>query len=125
MTDFSLIGDKNYLKRDVSSGSASIAAPASAAPWIGGTSFYTEYTVIHSLGYVPEVRVFFEDSATDGKVYPAGGRRLSGLYPGLPPNSIICLWEVNASTLSITLESNTSKTGTRNIWWVIYLDQES
>lgn len=121
----SLIGDKNYLKRNSSSGTALIAAPATAAPWVGATAFYTPYTVTHNLGIIPKVRVYFENSATDTKLYPAGGRRLSGLYPGLPGNSIICLWEVTITTLTITLESNTAKTGNRNIYWVIYEDFEA
>lgn len=120
----SLTGKKNYLKRATSSGTASINAPATATPWVGGTDFYTEYSVIHDLGYVPEVRVYFENSATDGKIYPAGGRRNGGTYAGLAANSIICLWTVDETVLTITLESNTSKTGVRNIYFVIYLDFE-
>lgn len=125
MSILSLFGEKNTLKRSSLSDTANIAAPQTAAPWIGGTSFYTSYVVAHSLGYIPEVRVFFANSDSDGKIYPAGGRRLSGFYPGLAANQIICLWEVDATNLTITLESNTTKTGTRDIWWVIYLDTET
>jgi len=120
-----LFGEKNTLKRSTTTGTANIAAPATATPWVGGTDFYTSYTVNHNLGYLPEVRVFFANDASDGKIYPAGGRRLTGFYPGLAANSIICLWEVTTTTLTITLESNTSKTGNRDIWWVIYLDTET
>lgn len=112
-------GAKNLMKRVVYD-SASIAAPSTFSSWF---TYYTSYTVNHGLGYIPQLRVYFENSATDGKIYPAGGDRISGLYPGLAANSIFCLWEVDENNLTIYLESFTSKTGSRNIYWVIYLDQ--
>jgi len=119
MNDLFLTSNKNYLKRHSSTGQAGVAAPSVAS---GYGNFVTAYPVVHGLGFVPEVRVYFENSASDGKVYPAGGRRLTGDYPGLPINSIFCLYEVTTTTLTIYLESNTSKTGVRNIYWVIYAD---
>lgn len=119
MTKLALIGDKNYLKRDSISGSALVAAPSLASGW--GT-FASSRPVVHGFGFIPRLRVYFENSATDGKVYPAGGRRLTGGYPGLPPNSIFCTWEVDETTLTIYLESGTAKTGSRTVYWVIYKD---
>lgn len=121
MTDISLFGVKNNLKRDTSSGSASIAAPATVSAWV---NLITTYTVTHNLGVIPKVRVYFEQSATDGKIYPAGGRRFTGHYSGiaLDVNAIECLWEVTTTTLTIYLESIVAKTGNRNIYWVIYKD---
>lgn len=121
MSILSLFGEKNTLKRNSNTGTANIAAPSVLSAW---GNYVTTYSVNHSLGYVPEVRVFFANSASDGKIYPAGGRRLSGLYPGLAANSIFCLWEVSTTALTIYLESATSKTGNRDIWWVIYEDTE-
>ncbi len=114
-------GKKNYMKRAFSD-SVSIAAPSSLGSW--GT-YVSSYTITHNLGYIPQVRVYYENSATDGKVYPAGGRRVSGLYPGLAANSVFCTWELDDNDLTIHLESMTSKTGNRRIYWVIYLDYEN
>jgi len=121
MTDLSLFGEKNYLKRDATSGTTSITAPSTLTAW---GNYITTYNVVHGLGYIPQVRVFFEDSATDGKVYPAGGRRLAGTYPGIGGTPIFCLWEADETSLSIILESFSSQSGSRNIYWVIYKDFE-
>lgn len=119
MTDLALIGDKNYLKRDPSSGSTSIAAPSAYTSWF---MYATTYTVAHNLGYIPLARVYFENSATDGKVYPAGGVR-NGLYPGLAYGTdCYCLYELDENNLTIYLESGTAQTGNRTIYWVIYKD---
>lgn len=109
---------KNYLKRDVS-GSASIAAPNVATAW---GSFQSSYTVNHNLGYIPQIRVYYEESATDNKVYPAGGNQINGVYPGLPLGSIFCVWELSTTNLVIYLEANAALAGNRTIYWVIYLD---
>jgi hypothetical protein len=114
-----LIGSKNYLKRDPSSGKTSISAPTT----LGGYGLYVNsYTVSHNLGYIPRVRVYYENSASDGKLYPAGGSRSSGTYTGLPANSIICLWELDTTNLTIYLESKVAQVGSRNIYWIIYQD---
>lgn len=110
---------KNYLKRHPLSGSASVSAPSTS---ISGLYYRTTYTITHNLGYVPRIRVYYENSASDGKIYPAGGRRNGGTYVGLPFNSIYCLWEATSTTLTIYLESATTKTGVRNVYWVIYQD---
>lgn len=112
---------KNYLKRHPSSGSANVDAPTSTAAW---SNYVSTYTVTHNLGYVPMVRVYYEPNA-DGKVYPATGRRLAASGPGINYNDIICLWEVSSTTLTIYLESASSETGTRPVYWVIYFDSES
>lgn len=112
---------KNYLKRHPSSGSTSLAAPSTL---IGFTYYRSSITIPHNLGYVPRVRVYYENSASDGKVYPAGGRRIGGTYLGLAFNSIYCLWEATSTDLTIYLESAASKTGSRTVYWVIYWDSE-
>lgn len=119
MTDLALIGDKNYLKRDTSTGSTSIAAPSSMAPY---GAYVSTHTVAHNLGYIPLVRVFFENSATDGKVYPAGGNRIATVYPGLTASDCYCLYDLDENNLTISLEAGYAKTGMRTIYWVIYKD---
>lgn len=119
MTEISLYGVKNVLKKDDSSGSQSVAAPSSLSAW---GNYVTTTVVAHNLGYIPLVRVYFESSATDGKVYPAGGRRLAGTYLGLPANSVFCLFEVSTTNVTIYLESFTTKTGSRTIYYNIYKD---
>jgi len=118
-TASSYLSDKNVLKRHSSSNSAAISAPATAS---GLGDFYTNLTITHGLGYVPQVRVSFESSASDNKIYPAGGNRNGGTYWGLLINSVYCTFTVTATTLLISLFSNTTKTGTRNVYYVIYED---
>lgn len=115
--------NKNYLKRDTSTGNALMNAPTTLA--YSGYIYSSSYTVNHNLGYIPQVRVYFENSATDGKVFPAGGSRLAYSYIGLNPFStdLLCLFEVTTTTLTIYLESNAIKTGTRRVYWVIYKDK--
>ena len=112
---------KNYLKRQPITGTAAVAAPATLAAW---GNYITSYTLTHNLGYTPMVRVYYEPDASNGKIYPATGRRLAGLGPGLSYGDVICPWEVTATTLTIYLESVSSKTGTRDVYWVLYLDSE-
>lgn len=118
MSGFSIYQAKNYMRRHSSTGSATVAAPATL---VGGL-YRTTYTVTHSLGYVPQVRVYFENSASDGKIYPAAGSRVSTVYPGLTLADCYCLWEVTSTTLTIYLEAFSSKVGNRVIYWVVYED---
>lgn len=116
----SYVSDKNVLKRHSSSGSTSMSAPSTNVTY----AFQSSTTVNHNLGYIPQVRVYFENSASDGKVYPAGGRRVANSYDGLASNSIYCLWELTTTTLTIYLESGTTKTGNRTVYYVIYEDED-
>lgn len=119
--------NKNYLKRDTITGSTTVNAPSSVASYGFGAIKATTHTVDHNLGYIPQVRVYFENSATDGKLYPAGGRRLGVDYVGLDPfaaGDLWCLYEVSSTGLTIYLECDSffSPTGTRKLYWVIYKD---
>mgnify|MGYP003543912598 CR=1 FL=1 len=118
---------KNYLKRDSATGSTVVSAPSSVAGYGGGFIKARTHTVSHGLGYIPQVRVYFENSDTDGRLYPAGGRRLGVDYVGLDPfggGDLWCLYEVSDTTLTIYLECDSffSPTGTRRLYWVIYKD---
>lgn len=112
---------KNYLKRQPITGSADFLAPTSVGSWL---NYVSTNTINHGLGYVPMVRVYYEPDASNGKVYPATGRRLAGLGPGLNYGDVMCIWEVDENNLTIYLESVAAKTGTRKVYWVIYLDSE-
>lgn len=115
----SFTSKKNYLKRHTSSGQASVTGPGVLAAWF---NYYSTYTVAHNLGYVPMVRVYYEPYK-DGKIYPATGRRLSGLGPGLAYGDTICLWEADTANLTIYLERALAPdTGAYPVYWVIYLD---
>lgn len=110
--------NKNLLKRDTSSGTATIDAPATAS---GYGTFVTSYTVNHNLGYIPLVRAYYEP-VDNGEIYPVSGYRIGGTNIGIAVNGVIAFMEISTTQLTIRLESNTSKTGTREIYWVIYKD---
>lgn len=119
----SLLGfntNKNYLKRASSSGMTSMTAPNSLNSWF---NYESTLSIPHGLSYRPKrVRVYYEPFA-DGKIYPASGSRLSGTAIGVPVNETVCFWDVDSTNLNIQLESLTSETGTRNVYYIIYLDQ--
>lgn len=114
--------EKNYLKRHPSSGQVAVDAPSA----VNGATFLREkmITIAHNLGYVPMVRVYYEPF-TDGAIWPATGSRVSGAGTGLSPGDIMCFWEIDENNLTISLESDSvyaAKTGTRNVYWIIYWD---
>lgn len=118
MNNLYFTSGKNYLKRASSSGSANVTAPTTLNTWF---NYVSTYTIPHGLSYIPEVRVYFEPFA-DGKVYPACGDRFTQYGDGLNVGDIICTWEIDATNLTIYLESASAKTSTRPVYWVIYLD---
>lgn len=110
--------EKNVLKRHPISGSMNAAAPSTLSAW---SNYVSTAVIPHNLGYVPRVRVYYEPFS-NGKVYPATGRRLSGTGPGLGASDVMCLWELDENNLTIYLESTVSKTTAVPIYWVVYLD---
>lgn len=112
---FAFYSGKNYMRRHSSTGSQAVAAPSNSE----SHGFTTDITVNHGLGYVPVVRVYF-DSANNGRLYPAGGNPNGGTYWGLSSNSVYCLFTVDTNNLYIQLVSNTSKVGTRDVYYVVY-----
>jgi len=110
---------KNYLKRHPKSGSSTMTAPDT----LNGSTFLYEriLTIPHGLGYVPMVRVYYEPYL-DGKVYPATGSRVSGAGPGVAYGDTMCLWELDETNLTISLEAVNPQTGVRNVYWIIYWD---
>lgn len=118
MTDATLNGEKNLLKRSTVSSSQDVAAPSVVGAWF---NYVSTVTIPHNLGYVPQVRVFFESDA-GGKIFPACGRRLAALATGISYGNVICVYEVDETNLTIYLESASAKTGSRKVYYIIYLD---
>lgn len=114
----SLLGRKNVLKRSSVSGTTLAPAPSVLV----GSNYVSSFVITHNLGYIPMVRLYFEQSETDGIVYPAGGNRLTATYIGLAGSPILCLYELTETTLTVYLESFSAKTGSRNVYHVIYKD---
>lgn len=118
----SLLGRKNVLKRSSLSGNVSVAAPSTVSAWLNRV---TTTVILHNLGYIPMVRVYYEQSETNGIVYPAGGSRLATTYIGVGGSPIICLYEIDETNLTIYLESDrfvAAQTGNRTIYYTIYKD---
>lgn len=116
MTNLSFDSRLNYLKRDTSTGNQTISGPNTLNAWL---NYQSTKTVAHNLGYVPQVRVYY-DPYNNGKLFKATGNRLSG--GSSYNNSMICVYEVNATNLIISLESFFNLGGSVPIYWVIYLD---
>lgn len=110
--------NKNYMKRFMS-GTEVIAAPSVVQPWF---NYMNSTTIVHGLGYIPVVRIYYEPF-NDGRIFPASGSRVSASGIGIPFNDIVCLFEVTDNVVTVYLESASSETGTRPIYYVIYLDK--
>lgn len=114
---------KNYLKRDPSSGSASIAAPVTSQ--FGGTVYTTQFSVNHNLGYPPLFRVYYEPFG-DGVIWPAFGSRNLGFATNPLNTSATGPYALGISadnTLTIEIGYfNNTLTGTYPIYWVLYRD---
>lgn len=121
MTQTLLTSLKNYLKRDESSGSSQMAAPATSYEGI----FRTTLTIPHTLGKVPFVRVYYEPYK-DGVIYNAQGNRLQGYITkidGTNTRAPYCLVTPSANSITIELGyTSNALTGNYNVYWVIYKD---
>lgn len=119
--------DKNYLKRDVSTGSTDLAAPSTLS--FGGLQYTTRYTIDHNLGYIPLFNTYYEPFK-DGVIWPQGlSTRLvgsaenpTGGSPAFGPYLIA--W---ATTTQLIIELGyvtNALTGTFPVYWIIYRDYE-
>lgn len=117
MSGFKFTTTKNYLKRDASTGTATVSAPSTLVSGL----YRTEYTIVHDLGYVPLVRVYFESEDND-VIFPACGSTVAGFAPGIAVGDTLCTFEVTTTTLVVILFASSSQTGSRDIYWVIYKD---
>lgn len=112
-------GGKNYMKRDPSSGSAAMAAPAT------NTSGYyvTNKVITHNLGYIPVFNLGYE-AFKDGVIWPPLGNRLGASVTspidGITKGPVLLAWPTT-TTLTIQLfYTDNSLTGTYNVYWDIY-----
>lgn len=115
--------EKNYLKRDASTGSTSIAAPATSAYL--GSLYITQLSIPHGLGIVPYHKVYYEPFQ-DGIIWEEAGSRNIGNFIN-PTNTAqsgpYCISWVD--TLAVTIEigyTANTLTGTYPVYCVIYKD---
>lgn len=114
---------KNYMKRDTSTGSQSVAAPVTSEYL--GLIFVTRTVITHNLGFVPYFSLFYEPFK-DGVVWEPLGTR-NGAEAINPRNTSITgpylLGWADTTTLTIEIGYNTNTlTGTYPIYYVIYRD---
>lgn len=115
--------EKNYLKRDSSTGSTSVAAPATSA-YLGGL-YITQLVIPHTLGIIPYHKVYYE-AFNDNVIWEATSSRLVGNFIN-PRNTAqtgpYCIsW---ADTTAVTIElgyTNNTLTGNYPVYYVIYRD---
>lgn len=107
----------NYMKRDSNSGTTTLTLPA-----YGNT---VTHTVTHNLGYVPFFQVMSDQDAS-GNIWSAEKINLyteTSLTGVDPPTPALTSW-ATTTTLVINFTNLTDPvaTGTRDIWWLIYVD---
>lgn len=112
---------KNYMKRDTSTVTLSMAAPVTAY----NGAFVTRSTITHSLNLIPMFEIYYEPFK-DGVIWPAFGDRIvnNPVNPrstGTTGPSLLA-WATN-TTLVVELgyPANTL-TGNYNIYAIIYRD---
>lgn len=113
--------NRNYMKRDPSSGSHTLAAPATSMYGI----YVTRYTVTHSLGFIPLFRVEYE-GFNDGIIWPPMGGRLAG--DAINPSNTsatgpyLLAWP-SSTQLTIEIGYPTNTLGYNvPVYWIIYQD---
>lgn len=123
MSSLFFTSNKNYMKRDVSTGSTSLAAPVTSA--YGGSVYVTNYTFSHTLAMNPTFRVLYEPFK-DGVIWPAMGSRQIGSVSN--PNNLsqsgpgLIAWPgTNQITIQLFYFTN-SLTGTYPVYFVPYRD---
>jgi hypothetical protein len=118
---------RNYMKRDPSSGSTPLAGPST--PAYSGYLYETNYTVTHNLGFIPLVRTYYEPFG-DGVIWPGYmGTRLTTDVPN-PRNTSangpgMIAWPTT-TTLQIQLFyfNNSLAGNSYPVYWVIYKDYQ-
>lgn len=115
--------ERNYMKRDPSSGSTSLGPPKTSA--YSGYLYTTSYTVTHNLGYTPLFRAYYEPFG-DGIIWPPMGTRIgqsvvnpnntSQTGPGMIvyPNTAQIIIEIFYGSNTLTADYP--------VYWVIYQD---
>lgn len=106
----------NYMKRSTFVGSADLALPAH-----GGS---VSTTITHSLGYIPFFQVFSEIDATSTIWTPSKlDKYTDSTLSSDTTDPTLSSWPTT-TTLTIRIDNNTTPTatGTRTVYWIIYLD---
>jgi hypothetical protein len=118
MTQINFWSGKNYMKRDSSSGSQAVAAPATLL--LG--NYVTITPIPHNLGFVPMFRTYYEPFQ-NGVIYPPMGNRIVGetLVNGVSGPYLVCWADATNIYLELGYWKNTL-TGTYLIYYVIYRD---
>jgi hypothetical protein len=123
MNNIFFISSRNYMKRDTSSGSTSLASPTVSA--YSGYLYVTNFTVTHNLGFIPVFRVYYEPFG-DGVIWSAMGTRLSQQVPNPLNGSQFgpgLIAYPTTTTIQIQLFFKTNAlTGTFPVYFVIYKD---
>lgn len=110
---------RNYMKRDPSSGSTSMAAPATNV-----SGYYvTNLVITHNLGFLPVFKVGYEPFK-DGIIWPPMGNRngasITSPIDGTTRGPVLLVWPT-ATTLTIQLfYTDNTLTGTYPVYWDIY-----
>ena len=115
--------NRNYMKRDPSSGSGTMATPTTSA--YSGYIYTTTKVITHNLGFIPVFRVQYEPFA-DGIIWPAMGTRIT--QGAINPSNtaatgpgLICWPSATSLTLQLFYKNNTLP-GSFPVYWVIYQD---
>lgn len=119
--------DRNFMKRDDSSGTDIMLGPNSS--FYFGNGYIREYVINHNLGYVPFFRAFYEPYG-DGHLYPVVQDSSWHLKPVInsftdftetAPTIAAEADEVNL-TLTLYFTDNSKAAVEYPIYWVIYKD---
>lgn len=114
---------RNSLKRDSSSGSTNLAAPATSA--YSGSLYVTNHTIAHNLGFVPAFRYSYEPFG-DGVIYRSLTSRLNGeaINPLVDTQTGpgITGWADSTNLYLQLFYIDNTLTGTYPVYWVIYRD---
>lgn len=113
---------KNFMKRDTSSGTQSVAAPVTVFLTF---QYATVTPVAHNLGFIPIFRVYYEPFK-DGVIWPALGNRTTAFAVN-PRNAAetgpYLLAYPDSANLTVEIGYSTNVlTGTYPIYYVIYKD---
>lgn len=124
--NFQFISNRNYMKKDPSSGTGTIAGPS--VSYFFGNYYKTIRTIPHNLNYTPLFRVYYEPFL-DGKVMEAF-QDTNGSLPN-PPNGVritndgptLLAW-ADSTNLYIELNFIDASLAGNNypIYWTIYKD---
>lgn len=116
MSNIAFSSSANYMKRSIYVGNTPLT--------LTGYNGTVSTVIAHNLGYIPYYDVFV-DFSNDGTIW--GNEKInsmteSSLY-GDYPDPILRTW-IDNNNLTIELINQTSPlaTGTRTVYWIIYLD---